>query len=312
MASQGLVSVVGGLLLAVLGLVDGDAQELTTALGPGKVTSRAGWTVSLRAEAFPGTPPESVPYYSQTGPITASLTEYPVIILEGPGKARWEYSTLYRGSLASAVLGVHLESDWDGDGRPEVVARLLHGYQLGSGIKPSGFVSMEDRILLPGKTDWKGTMVLGSRFGDEEGGEVEGLAVSVVQGRPLEPVRWIWSEGESAAPGARVVSLKVVRLVWRDGDLVEVGRSESGGQTLPDGPRVVLADDRVNLRSGPGTGFLSSGLLSRGTVLVVKGLDAEPGVSGYLRSPWLYVEPAAGPLAGQSGWVFAHFCSPAF
>lgn len=286
-------------------------QGALTPLGPGKAATQGGWTVSLRAEVFSGTLPESVPYYSQTGPITASPQEYPVIVLEGPGKARWEYPTLYRDTWASAVVALRLEPDWDGDGRPEVAARLLHGYELGSGIKPSGFVSVEDRLLLPGKGGWKGTLVLGSRFGDDGGGEVEGLSLALVRGKDLEPIRWVWAEGESAG-GERRVSLKVVRLAWREGALVEVARWVSALLTPPDGPRVRLDDDRVNLRSGPGTGFVSLGLLSRGTGLVVKGLDTEPGVSGNLRSPWLYVEPADGPLAGESGWVFAHFCLPDF
>lgn len=279
-------------------------------LGPGKAAVWKGWTLSLRAQKFGGALPDRMAYYSGTGPVTAALDEYPVIVLEGPG-GRWEYPALHHGQSAWAVTSLRFETDWDGDGRPEVAAALGASYLLGSGVKPSGYVGTQEVLLMPASGGgWRGPAVLGRTGGDETGGEAEGLALALVPGREPEPVRWTW-EDEEAGDG-RAVTLSAVRLDWNRGSPVEKGPTASRRGTGEAGPRVVLADDRVNLRQGPGTGFPSLGLLARGTVLEVKSLAAPGAAAGNLRGPWLRVVPAGGDLGGRAGYVLAWFCSLEF
>lgn len=295
-------------------------------LGPGTVATRSGWTLSVRAERDGGAavgaqPGEPSPSFALTGPVTSSLWDYPVVVLKGPSGRIWEYSTLTEEGETSALAWLRLEPDWDGDGRPEVAGRFHHGYRVGQGILPSGIVSVVDRLLLPGPTRWKAEVELGTLVGDEGGGEIRGLSVVLVAGKAPRPTEWSWSETKGSDPRTKTVTFSVASLLWKEGALTDIKRStvlmnltslETGEVADPGWPRVTLNDQRVNLRLGTGVSYPSLGLLSQGTVLLVRGMDSEPGVSGNLRSPWLKVEPTSGPLAGKIGWVFAHYCSPAF
>ena len=97
---------------------------------PGMIAQANGWTLKLRADRFVGARPAGEDHYKGAA-ITSDPWMYPVIVLDGPAGAHYEYSLLGdpRGTTQAMLgnagdvfppSGLRLEPDWDGDGLPEV------------------------------------------------------------------------------------------------------------------------------------------------------------------------------------------------
>ncbi|MFF7183789.1 SH3 domain-containing protein [Streptomyces sp. NPDC008222] len=68
----------------------------------------------------------------------------------------------------------------------------------------------------------------------------------------------------------------------------------------PDKDYYKIDTDRVNFRKGPGTGYTSLGLLTKGTKFTYYCTKTYPEV-------WWYGKVTSGPHKGQTGWVYADY-----
>jgi hypothetical protein len=293
---------------------------------PGRIAEANGWILSLRADRFQGVRPAQAGYVGAQASITDDPWMYPVIVLDGSLGTHLEYSLLSdpHGSTDAAtgdagsvypVWDLRLESDWDGDGFPEVYLLAGAPLRITWGSYPRGGGGSNAYLLRPGSSGWKKIARLPGSSSESEVAIYQEFTCAAPDGKTMPPLR-VWTfAAQDEYPKTRY-TLTFQKMTWRDEGYQPTGQAwshgfiTSGDEVSPARPRLVLDGDQVYLRASADRGSASAGLLSKGTLLEFLAIDGSNPVVGTMRGPWVRVNVLSGGLAGRSGWIFGLFVAP--
>lgn len=315
-----LLSLAAVIFLAAVPEADADT------LKPGVYGKAGGWTLNLRADRYTGERPYGADYYSG-GAITDDPWMYPVIMLEGPKGARYEYSLLAapEGTLGAIsgetgdvypVTALCLEPDWDGDGLPEVYFEYVNPMRITLGYVPRGGGGSGSMLLRPGPQGWKKSVQLPEVSGGSEDYYYADYFCVDIDSKKMPLLRtWAFESGYDSS-GSNRLTLYFQKMNWENDSYTAPGYRwshtwiEKNGEADPGRPTLMLNDDQVNLRASADLSSAVYGQLAQWTKLEFLAFDDINPVVGSMRAPWIQVKVLSGPLTGKTGWVFGLFAEP--
>ncbi len=255
-----------------------------------QLDQRDGWTLSLEGKEL--------------------FNQGQTLMLMGPDSAYWTCK-LTPEALAQAKQGAgyypfvsaRMDGDWNGDGRPEVLAE----------VRTSPRVSPDTGEPLP-TDEMRRSVFLLSVIDSRLVSLAEVSHVGTASGYPFVREYSVQPRASGWAPvilwemdsGTEGISWRASCLEWGGGRYAAArewkARAGAG--------RVRLVDDRVNIRKDADLRSRSLGLAGKGTVLVPLAIAPEIVEIDGCRAPWMEVLVSGGPLDGTTGWVYAAYVSP--